>query len=195
LEYFIEEIKTKAGLDFFLEEYSILLRKAGLIESDKIGIDDICSDHLTLLQKAVALNKIELIDKFVNVFKMDINRTSDEYKLPPIFIALSKRKVRSTELLIRKGADLMSTITLDGNSQPLNIFDVICANRYSFHRTDDKMRRVMAQQFRRKVIDDAKKSAARYPDNSSPHYLNNLSTWPKIPPIKYRNNDNLRQFH
>ena len=99
----------------------MLLRKAGLIDTDKINIDDICSDHLTLLQKAVALNKIELIDKFVNVFKMDINKTSEEYKLPPIFIALSKRKVRSTELLIRKGADLMATITLDGNCQPLKL--------------------------------------------------------------------------
>ena len=73
------------------------------------------SDHLSLLQKAVAQNKIELIEKFITEFKMDLNRTSEEYPLPPIFIALSKRKVRSTEKLIQAGADLMRKIFIDGN--------------------------------------------------------------------------------
>ena len=77
-----------------------------------------------------------------------------------------------------------------------SIFDVICSNKVSFHRTEDKTRRIMAKQFERKVIEDARKCGAPIPVTSSrPHYHSAFSNWPKLPPIKYRNNENLRQFH
>lgn len=77
-----------------------------------------------------------------------------------------------------------------------SIFDVICSNKVSFHRTEDKTRRIMAKQFERKVIEDARKSGIPFPQTSSrPHYHSAFSNWPKLPPIKYRNNENLRQFH
>ena len=101
------------ALDFFLKEFSVLLRDLDLIGDADLTADDVESDQLALLQKAVAQNKIELIEKYITVFKMDINKMSAEYPLPPIFVALSKRKVRSTELLIRSGADLMATITVE----------------------------------------------------------------------------------
>lgn len=192
MEYFIEEIKTKVALDFFMREFSAILQAEDIITAPMTA-DDVESDHLTLLQKAVALNKIELIEKFISEFKMDLNRTSSEYPLPPIFIALSKRKVRSTEKLIQAGADLTTTILIDGNE--LNIFDVICSNRVSFHRTVDQTRRTMAKQFERKVIEDARKSGSPVPSKiSQAHYHNTFSTWPKLPTIKFRNNENLRQF-
>ena len=54
----------------------------------------------------------------------------------------------------------------------------------------------MAKQFERKVIEDARKSGIPFPQTSSrPHYHSAFSNWPKLPPIKYRNNENLRQFH
>lgn len=101
------------ALDFFLEEFSKLLRGEKLLEGPDLTADDVESDQLALLQKAVAQNKIELIEKYVKVFRMDINKMSAEYPLPPIFVALSKRKVRSTELLIKSGADLMATINIE----------------------------------------------------------------------------------
>jgi len=181
------------ALDFFMKEFSAILQQCDIITAPMTA-DDVESDHLSLLQKAVAQNKIELIEKFITEFKMDLNRTSEEYPLPPIFIALSKRKVRSTEKLIQAGADLMRKIFIDGNE--LNIFDVICSNKVSFHRTEDKTRRIMAKQFERKVIEDARKCGCPYPQTSSrPHYHSAFSNWPKLPPIKYRNNENLRQFH
>jgi len=193
MEYFIEEIESKVALDFFMKEFSAILQQCDIITAPMTA-DDVESDHLSLLQKAVAQNKIELIEKFITEFKMDLNRTSNEYPLPPIFIALSKRKVRSTEKLIQAGADLMRKIFIDGNE--LNIFDVICSNKVSFHRTEDKTRRIMAKQFERKVIEDARKCGVPYPQTSSrPHYHSAFSNWPKLPPIKYRNNENLRQFH
>ena len=104
----------KVALDFFMKEFSAILQQCDIITAPMTA-DDVESDHLSLLQKAVAQNKIELIEKFITEFKMDLNRTSNEYPLPPIFIALSKRKVRSTEKLIQAGADLMRKIFIDGN--------------------------------------------------------------------------------
>ena len=103
------------ALDFFLKEFSSLLRDQKIISRDApdITADDVESDQLALLQKAVAQNKIELIEKYIKVFKMDIDKMSSEYPLPPIFVALSKRKVRSTELLIKSGANLMATINVE----------------------------------------------------------------------------------
>lgn len=197
VEYFIEEINTKVALDFFLKEFSALLREHDIFtpQQPDLTANDVESDQLALLQKAVAQNKIELIEKYIKVFKMDINKMSAEYPLPPIFVALSKRKVRSTELLIRSGADLMATINIE--NVELNIFDVICANKNSFARTEEKNRRMMAKRFQQKVIEDARKAGSPFPSgHSQPHYHNPYSTWPKLPNLKFRTNDSslLRNF-
>ena len=80
-----------------------------------------------------------------------------------------------------------------------SVFDVICANKATFNRTEDKVRRIMARQFYRKVIEDAKKSNSKYPTdpNDSPHYLKNFSTWPALPIAKFRNNTStkLKEFY
>ena len=44
-----------------------------------------------------------------------------------------------------------------------SIFDVICANKNSFARTEEKNRRMMAKRFQQKVIEDARKAGSPFP--------------------------------
>ena len=46
-----------------------------------------------------------------------------------------------------------------------SVFDVICANKNSFYRTEEKNRRLMAKRFQQKVIEDARKAGSLYPTN------------------------------
>ena len=123
-------------MDFVLKYFS------GRLGLPQLTFDDIRADSLTLLQKAVSQNKVEIVKKFVTVFNANLDATTPEFPLPewtiicfflllcliakiprtrvklrflsilqPIFIAASKRKVRSTEFLVKAGADVMSKIT------------------------------------------------------------------------------------
>ena len=112
LEFFAEELESKRAIEFVLDYFSAKLR-AQDIDCAALTFDDIRSDAMTPLQKAVSLNKVELVKKFVDVFEADVEAATNDFPLPPIFIAASKRKVRSTEFLIRAGAKLNYNITVN----------------------------------------------------------------------------------
>ena len=65
-----------SAMDFVLKYFSERL------ELSHLTFDDIRADSLTLLQKAVSQNKVEIVKKFVTIFGANLNSTTPEFPLP-----------------------------------------------------------------------------------------------------------------
>ena len=63
-------------MDFVLKYFS------GRLGLPQLTFDDIRADSLTLLQKAVSQNKVEIVKKFVTVFNANLDATTPEFPLP-----------------------------------------------------------------------------------------------------------------
>lgn len=100
-------------MEFVLNYFSKRLKNENLLNGSNLTFNEIRSDIMTPLQKAVSLNKVDLVKKYISEFGADFNAVTDSFPIPPIFIAASKRKVRSTEFLIKSGATLDKPITVN----------------------------------------------------------------------------------
>lgn len=192
LEYFLHELETLEGLQRALRYYSNILREKNIITRD-LRPDDICSGSMTPLQKAVEMNQVELVNKYIKVFGLDVNRCTDKYPLPPVYIAASKRKVRITQMLIYAGADLMIPVVYDRRTYLM--FDVICANKSTFHKTGENQRRDLAREFYSRNLRDAKTVNSVYPAHA-PHFMSPHSSWPLLPQAEFNGSSSLhlKQF-
>lgn len=94
LEYFLHELevttssffdnyssfKTLEGLQRALRYYNNVLRERNIIKQD-LTPSDICSGIMTPLQKAVEMNQVELVQKYIKVFGLDVNGVTPKYNL------------------------------------------------------------------------------------------------------------------
>ncbi|CBY38431.1 unnamed protein product [Oikopleura dioica] len=196
LEYFLHELETLEGLQRALRYYNNVLRERNIIKQD-LTPSDICSGIMTPLQKAVEMNQVELVHKYIKVFGLDVNGVTAKYNLPPVYIAASKRKVRITQMLIYAGADLMGPVEFGGKN--LTMFDVICSNPTTFLKTSESQRRDLAREFYQRNIRDAKTVNAAYP-TTPPHFMNSQWTtsnsWPALPKSEFNGSTSmlLKQF-
>lgn len=196
LEYFLHELETLEGLQRALRYYNNVLRERNIIKQD-LTPSDICSGIMTPLQKAVEMNQVELVQKYIKVFGIDVNGVTPKYNLPPVYIAASKRKVRITQMLIYAGADLMGPVQFGGKN--LTMFDVICSNPTTFLKTSESQRRDLAREFYQRNIRDAKIVNAAFP-TTPPHFMNSQWTssnsWPALPKSEFNGSTSmlLKQF-
>lgn len=75
--------------------YNNVLRERNIIKQD-LTPSDICSGIMTPLQKAVEMNQVELVQKYIKVFGIDVNGVTPKYNLE-WFLKFAQAKFRIFE--------------------------------------------------------------------------------------------------